>query len=107
MANHANVSVRITPVGPKPATTLESEAAAVPVDTATLLLLGGVVVGSDVTSIDGHGQVVRTWRLDFTPAFKALFPNTSDQRAPFWGFMCAKIGQALKTRALASSVVLT
>lgn len=61
------------------------QASSVPVDPFTLEATGATVA-TDVTAVVGSAAV-RTIVLNLTPAFKQRFPDTSDQRAPFWAFM--------------------
>jgi hypothetical protein len=100
----AVVSVVVTPRGPKSAVDLEALAAAVPRDLWPDIMLG-VTLASDVTGLNGHGQVVRTFTFTLTPAFDALFPPTSDQTLPFYDYMRTPIAQALNTPALGTTPV--
>lgn len=105
MSNHCSVSVAVTPVGPFPANVLKTKVAAVPIDQDTLTLLQ-CTVGSDSTALVG-GQVVRTIDINFSPAFKVMFPDGSNQAAPFYLYMRQAIATAVKTKAIPQTPILS
>ena len=49
----------------------------------------------------------RTIVVDFSAAFKVMFPDASDQRKPFYGFMAETIAVAIKTRSLGLTPILS
>jgi hypothetical protein len=78
--------------------------AAVPLD-PTLIAFLGVTVNSDVTA-PGVLKATRTIVLNLTAAFKAIFPDTADQRGPFWNFMTGLIQASALTPVVAAAPVL-
>jgi hypothetical protein len=66
---------------------------AVPVP-PTFLLLNKCTIASDATVTAGS-KVTRTIAFNLTPAFKVLYPDASDQRAPFWHFMQGELQKSL------------
>jgi hypothetical protein len=69
------------------------DSGAVPVP-PSFLQLSGATINSDLTTTVG-GEVTRTIKFNLTPAFKVLYPDTSDQRAPFWHFMQGELQKSL------------
>ena len=83
---------------------LTIRAQAVPLD-PTLLAFLGVTVASDAT-LSNATQAVRGIVLNLTPAFKTIFPDSSDQRGPFWNFMTGLIQASALTPVVAAAPVL-
>jgi hypothetical protein len=108
MANHCAIAILVTPspLGPFTAAELQALVAAIPLDTQTLAFLQ-VTLGSDATIINGNGQVERDIVVNFTPGFKEMFPDASDQRRPFYNFMRGNISVGVKTPALAPPPLLS
>jgi|SRR6185312_5001689 len=100
MANHATCVYKLNSF-----TGLENGFASAAVDPA-MLELTQVTVGSDVTTF-AAGTWTRTIRLDFTADFKVLWPDTSDQRAPFYNFMSAILEKAAGSPVVALDPVLS
>jgi hypothetical protein len=96
MAAQVTCQVNCNPAGSLTAAALSALVSSAPIDLNTLALLGLAAPVSDVTSIVG-GQVQRVIVIAFTPAFKVEFPDASDQRAPFWGYMRGACEAAAKS----------
>lgn len=71
----------------------------------TLIAFLGVTVASDVTA-PGVLKATRTIVLNLTAAFKTIFPDSSDQRGPFWNFMTGLIQANSLTPVVAAAPVL-
>jgi hypothetical protein len=78
---------------------------AAPVD-ASLLSLYSLTVSSDTTGAVG-ATVTRTISLAMSPAFKALFPDGTDQAAPVANWMTEVLGAALQSGVVAASPVVS
>jgi hypothetical protein len=83
---------------------LAIRAQSVPLDPMLISLLG-VTVASDATLSDAtHAE--RGIVLNLTPAFKAMFPDATDQRSPFWNFMTGLIQASALTPIVADAPLL-
>ena len=85
-------------------TALAAAMAAPPVDPFTLDVTGCTVFSD--TPGAGGGVATRTIVLTLTPAFKASFPDSCDQRAPFWAFMQGILENAMNSPVIAAAPVI-
>jgi hypothetical protein len=83
---------------------LRTAIAAPPVDPFTLEVTG-CTVASDTNAETADGAS-RTIVLTLTPAFKASFPNGTDQSVPFWEFMQGILEAAMNTPVLSAAPVI-
>jgi hypothetical protein len=85
------------------AATLAAAIAAPPVDPFTLSVTG-CTINSDTSGVVA-GAARRRIVLNLTPAFKASFPDGTDQTSPFWAFMLGILENAMNTPLIAKAPV--
>lgn len=108
MSSKVTIVLTVTPMSSgKSPNQWVTDVGAVPLDVGYMTGFLGCTLHSDATALNGFNQAARTIQINLTAAFKVMFPDASDQRAPWWNFMRGRIQARLMTPVLASIPVLT